>query len=117
MAAFFAGTAGGLFAHYFRYINPNNFGFMKSIEILCMVVLGGMGNMVGSVVGASVLTAVPELLRAYGDYRMIMYGGLLVLMMLVRPQGLMGDSSVAARSFSLPRINFKKFNKKEKIDS
>lgn len=116
VAAFFAGIAGGLFAHYFRYINPNNFGFMRSIELLCMVVLGGMGNLIGSVVGAGVLTAVPEMLRAYGDYRMIIYGGLLVLMMLVRPQGLLGDSS-AIKATSLPALQLKKYFAKEKVNS
>ncbi|MCW3490116.1 branched-chain amino acid ABC transporter permease [Dethiobacter alkaliphilus] len=94
VAAFFAGTAGGLFAHYFRYISPNNFGFMRSIEILVMVVLGGMGNMVGSVVGATVLTAAPEMLRAVSDYRMLIYGGVLVAMMLIRPQGLLGEGKL-----------------------
>ncbi|EEG77336.1 branched-chain amino acid ABC transporter permease [Dethiobacter alkaliphilus] len=94
VAAFFAGTAGGLFAHYFRYINPNNFGFMRSIEILVMVVLGGMGNMVGSVVGATVLTAAPEMLRAVADYRMLIYGAALVAMMLIRPQGLLGEGKL-----------------------
>lgn len=107
VAAFFAGTAGGLFAHYFRYINPNNFGFMRSIELLCMVILGGMGNLAGSVVGATVLTAAPEILRAYGDYRMIIYGSILVLMMLIRPQGIMGDSS-AVRARPLSIVNLKK---------
>ena len=65
---------------------------MKSIEILVMVVLGGMGSMVGSIVSATVLTAVPELvLRAFSDYRMIAYSLLLIVVMIFKPSGLMGQ--------------------------
>ncbi len=92
VGAFFAGLGGGLFAHYFRYIHPNVFGFMRSIEHLCMVVLGGLGNMWGAMLGAAALTAIPELLRAGAEYRLLVYGALLVLMMRARPQGLLGDS-------------------------
>lgn len=94
IGAFFAGFGGGLFAHYFRYIHPNVFGFMRSIEHLCMVVLGGMGNMLGAIIGAVALTAVPELLRASAEYRMLFYGAILVIMMRVRPEGLIGASKV-----------------------
>lgn len=94
LAAFYAGIAGGLFAHYFRYINPNSFGFMRSIEILSMVVLGGMGKISGSIVGAAVLTAAPELLRSISAYRQLIYGALLVIMMIVRPEGILGDADV-----------------------
>jgi len=97
IGAFYAGIAGGLFAFLFRYINPNNFGFMKSIEILCMVVLGGMGNTAGALLGASILTVLPEFLRSVSpvisQYRMVFYGLLLVVMMIVRPQGLLSDTS------------------------
>ncbi|HHW01244.1 MAG TPA: branched-chain amino acid ABC transporter permease [Thermoanaerobacterales bacterium] len=97
IGAFYAGIAGGLFAFLFRYINPNNFGFMKSIEILCMVVLGGMGNTSGAVLGATILTILPEFLRSVSpvisQYRMVFYGILLVVMMIVRPQGLLSDTS------------------------
>ncbi|MGI5882797.1 MAG: branched-chain amino acid ABC transporter permease [Dethiobacteria bacterium] len=92
VGAFFAGLGGGLFAHYFRYIHPNVFGFMRSIEQLCMVVLGGLGNMWGAILGAVALTAIPELLRAGAEYRLLVYGALLVLMMRARPQGLLGES-------------------------
>jgi branched-chain amino acid transport system permease protein len=94
VAAFFAGIAGGLFAHFYRYINPNSFGFSRSIEILSMVVLGGMGKISGSIVGAAVLTAAPELLRSISAYRQLIYGILLVVMMIVRPEGILGDVDV-----------------------
>jgi branched-chain amino acid transport system permease protein len=94
IGASWAGIAGGLFAHWFRYLNPSSFAFGKSVEILSMVVLGGMGNLEGPVLGAAVLTYAPELLRGASDfvsqYRMLFYGALLVIMMLVRPQGLAG---------------------------
>lgn len=97
IGAFYAGIAGGLFAFLFRYINPNNFGFMKSIEILCMVVLGGMGNTAGALLGATILTILPEFLRSVSpvisQYRMVFYGLLLIIMMIVRPQGLLNDDS------------------------
>lgn len=96
IGAFWAGIAGVLFAHWFRYLNPSSFTFVKSVEILSMVVLGGMGNLAGSVLGALVLTYAPEFLRNISpfvsQYRMLFYGALLVIMMLVRPQGLLGRS-------------------------
>ncbi len=97
IGAFYAGIAGGLYAFLFRYINPKDFGFMRSIEILCMVVLGGMGNTYGSVLGALIITVLPELLRsispAIAQYRMVLYGLLLVIMMIVKPQGIISGSS------------------------
>lgn len=88
VGAFFAGLGGGLFSHYFQYIHPNSFGFLRSIEHLCMVVLGGLGNIWGSVIGAAALTAIPEFLRASADYRQLFYGAILVLMMRIRPEGI-----------------------------
>ncbi|BCV25843.1 MAG TPA: branched-chain amino acid ABC transporter permease [Firmicutes bacterium] len=94
VGAFYAGVAGGLYAHYIRYINPSNFGFMRSIEILSMVVLGGMGSLPGAVLGAVALSTLPELLRsvspAVAQYRQLIYGALLVVAMLWFPQGLAG---------------------------
>jgi branched-chain amino acid transport system permease protein len=90
-----AGVAGGLFAHYLSYINPSSFGFMKSVEIVIMVVLGGMGSVSGSVLAAFVLTFLPEALRplqeiTHVDLRMVIYSLLLILVMLWRPSGLFG---------------------------
>ena len=89
-SAFFAGIAGGLYAGYIGFLSPSNFGFMKSIEILVMVVLGGMGSMFGSVLSATVLTALPEVLRAFEAYRMVAYSLVLVVVMIFKPSGLMG---------------------------
>lgn len=99
VSAFFAGIAGCLYAGYLGSLYPSTFKFMKSIEILVMVVLGGMGSMFGSVISASVLTILPELLRQVEQYRMVAYSLLLVLMMIFRPKGLMGQYD-----FSLSRI-------------
>lgn len=90
VSAFFAGIAGGLYAGCIGVLAPAKFGFMKSIEVLVMVVLGGMGSMLGSVVSATVLTILPEALRAFADYRMVVYAVVLIIVMIFRPQGLMG---------------------------
>ncbi len=88
--AFFAGIAGGLYSHFIQYINPEDFNFLKSVEIVAMVILGGMGSIYGVMVAAVILTILPELLRDVQEYRMIVYALLLVIMMIVRPQGLFG---------------------------
>jgi len=95
MGAFFAGIAGALFAHYLMYINPASFTFMKSVEILVMVTLGGLGSITGSVVAAILLTIMSEALRAVGELRMIIYSALLVVLMLFRPQGLLGTKELS----------------------
>lgn len=89
-SAMLAGVAGCLYAGTLGSLYPATFKFMKSIEILVMVVLGGMGSMLGSVIAAIVLTGLPELLRSFSDYRMVLYSLALVLMMIFRPKGLMG---------------------------
>lgn len=88
--AFFAGIAGSLYAHFNLYINPEDFNFLKSVEIVVMVILGGMGSLVGVIIAAVLLTILPELLRGVAEYRMIIYALLLIIMMLTRPQGLFG---------------------------
>lgn len=98
-SAFIAGIAGGLYAGCIGVMAPAKFGFMKSVEILVMVVLGGMGSMFGSVVSATVLTVLPEALRAFADYRMVAYAIVLILVMIFRPEGLFGSYD-----FSLSRI-------------
>ena len=99
VSAFFAGVGGGLYAGCIGVMAPAKFGFMKSVEILVMVVLGGMGSMLGSVVSATVLTILPEALRAFSDYRMLAYSIVLILVMIFRPQGLFGSYD-----FSLSRV-------------
>ena len=98
-SAAFAGLAGGLYAGYLGVLDPASFDFMKSIEILVMVVLGGMGSMLGSILSATVLTILPEALRSVADYRMVLYSVVLILMMIFRPGGLLGSYD-----FSLSRI-------------
>ncbi len=90
LSAVFAGIAGGLYAHYLCILDPGTFDFMRSIEILVMVVLGGLGSIIGSVVSAIVLTLLPELLRGFEDYRMVIYSLVLVLVMIFKPSGLFG---------------------------
>lgn len=90
IGAFFAGVAGGLFSHNFFVINPKTFDFIKSFEILVIVVLGGLGSTSGSIVGAIVLTLIFTSLDDYPALRMIIYSALLILMMIFRPGGLMG---------------------------
>jgi branched-chain amino acid transport system permease protein len=88
ISAFFAGIAGALYAHFKTFISPNGFDFMKSIEIVVMVILGGMGNTIGVIAAAILLTVLPEVLRPVQDYRMVLYSFLLIVLMLTRPQGL-----------------------------
>ncbi|MDR1570738.1 MAG: branched-chain amino acid ABC transporter permease [Oscillospiraceae bacterium] len=95
LAAFFAGIAGGLYAHYVGVLNPNRFNFDRSIEYLVMVVLGGMGSITGATVAAIVLTLLPEVLRGLSNYRMLIYSLALVLMMLFRPAGLLGTAELS----------------------
>ena len=88
--AFFAGMAGGLYAHFISYITPQQFGFIKSIEIEVMVIVGGMGNTVGIIIAAIILTILPEALRGVAEYRMVIYSLTLIVIMILRPQGLFG---------------------------
>jgi branched-chain amino acid transport system permease protein len=118
VGAFFAGTAGSLFAHYTGFLTPEGFNFFKSVDVVVMVILGGMGSTVGVILAATLLTILPEVLRALAhtdfvpafqkavegvipihlpplqgllENRLILYSLLLIIMMLTRPQGLFGD--------------------------
>jgi branched-chain amino acid transport system permease protein len=95
IGSFFAGVAGGLFAHFLSYLNPNSFTFIKSIEVIAMVVLGGMGSISGSLLAAILLTLLPELLRPVKEYRMVIYSMMLIVLMITRPQGLLGTREVS----------------------
>ena len=90
MASFFAGLAGSYYAHYFRYISPLVFTFQYSLSVLIFVVIGGMASVSGPVVGAVLLTLVPEMFRVTGKYQMLIFGGILVFAMLFLPDGIMG---------------------------
>ncbi len=89
--AFFAGIAGGLYGHFVTYINPSQFSFVKSIEIVVMVIVGGMGHNVGVLISAVILTVLPEALRPIAEYRMVIYSLALVVIMISRPQGVFGS--------------------------
>jgi branched-chain amino acid transport system permease protein len=97
IAAFVAGLAGSLYAHEVRYLAPNDFTFWKSIEILIMVVIGGVGSLAGAILGAAVVVGLPEYLRAMGDYRMLVFGAILIATMLFGEGGLAALAATLAR--------------------
>lgn len=88
LGAAFAGLAGALFASRNQFTGPEDFTLMVSVNVLCIVIVGGMGSLPGIVIGAFVLKGLPELLRDLADYRLLAFGALLVVMMIVRPEGL-----------------------------
>lgn len=90
LSSFFAGIAGAMHAHNIGTIGASDFGYNKSFDILVMVVLGGMGSFTGAILAATVLTILPELLRSFSEYRMIAYSLLLIIIMIFRPEGLLG---------------------------
>ena len=110
IGAFFAGLAGSLYAHYMGYIQPSTFNFVKSIDYLTYVVFGGMGSLSGSIIATIVLTFLPELLRGFAEYRMIIYPIALIVLMIFRPQGLLGDKEISLKIFK----NTSKIVKKSK---
>jgi branched-chain amino acid transport system permease protein len=97
IAAFVAGLAGSLYAHEVRYLAPNDFTFWKSIEILIMVVIGGVGSLAGAILGAAVVVGLPEYLRAIGDYRMLVFGAILIATMLFGEGGLAALAATVGR--------------------
>ncbi|MBO5094231.1 MAG: branched-chain amino acid ABC transporter permease [Lachnospiraceae bacterium] len=109
LSAFFAGVAGAIYSHYLTAIIPTFFNFMKSSEFLTMVILGGSGSLTGSIIGAAVLAALPEALRDFQIYRMLMYSVVLVIIMIFKPSGIFGTWE-----FSLPRVLNRVFGKNQK---
>lgn len=95
IASMFAGLAGALFSHYFGIAHPSSFTFMRSFDIMTMVVLGGLGSLSGSVIGAVILTFIAAAMQSYPEYRMIVYALLLIALMLYRPNGLLGSKELA----------------------
>lgn len=90
ISGLYSGLAGALYAHFDRFISPDAFQFDLSILVLCMVVVGGMGSVIGSILGAIVLVVLLELFQPFGDYRLIVYGALLMIMITYFPEGLIG---------------------------
>jgi branched-chain amino acid transport system permease protein len=89
-SAFFAGIGGSLYAHQVSALDPKELGFLKSIDLVIIVVIGGMGSITGVVLGATILVVLPEVFRQFSDYRMIAYALALIMVMILRPQGIMG---------------------------
>ncbi|MDI9460518.1 MAG: branched-chain amino acid ABC transporter permease [Saccharofermentanales bacterium] len=100
LSAFFAGVAGGLYAHYQGVLEPQFFDYNQSINFMVMVVLGGIGSLTGSVISAFFLTLLPEILRGLAVYRTLIYSVVLVLLMLYRPEGLLGQKELSQRLFA-----------------
>lgn len=90
ISAIYAGWAGGLLAHYLMFVSPNMFNLEKSAELTIIVVIGGVGSLTGSIISTTILTLLPEVLRAAANYRMVFYGIAVVLIITLRPSGLMG---------------------------
>lgn len=110
ISSFFAGLGGGFYSHHLGYISPGSFAFLISVQILITAVLGGLGSLSGSIIAAFILTFLPEALRSLRtntiDVRMIVFPIILILMMILRPQGLLGRKEISEV------ISFKSFKKK-----
>lgn len=89
-SAFFAGLAGALYAHEVSYISPDSFKAAESTSVLAMMVVGGIGHLPGSILGGVLLTVIPELLRSFGDIRLVLYGAAIVVIVVFAPKGLGG---------------------------
>jgi len=100
VSTFFAGIGGCLYAHYEHFISPYSFTTGQSFDLVIMVIVGGMGTLIGPVIGAILLTLVPELLHAIKDYRMVIYGMMLMLVIIYLPHGLVGVWQAMRNSFS-----------------
>lgn len=110
--AFCAGVGGALYASYFYFLKPDLFGFLKSIDILVIVVFGGLGSISGSIIAAVLLAVITTFLQSFAEVRMIIYALLLVIIMIFRPQGLMGSKEL---SFDLLKNFGKLKSRKEKV--
>ncbi len=97
LASLFAGMAGCLFGHYTMYLHTNSFTFIKSFEIIIMIAIGGLGSIWGAALGAVLLTVLPEAFRGFEGFRMILYSLALILIMIFRPQGLLGGRAFLRR--------------------
>ncbi|MFA6450101.1 MAG: branched-chain amino acid ABC transporter permease, partial [bacterium] len=94
LSAAFAGLAGGFYAHYVSFISPTGFGLSYSILVVTMIIIGGAESVWGAVIGAALLTALPEFLRGAKDYDVIIYGFILVVVVIFMPAGLLGGGKL-----------------------
>ncbi len=115
ISALYAGIAGGLMAHYLGYIQPIMFKMVKSTELTIIVIFGGLGSVSGSVIGALLLTFLPELLRSFSEWRLVIYGAAVILIMITRPQGLMGGKEISFKGIAA--IFGNKKHRKEELKS
>lgn len=99
IGAFCAGIAGALYASYFYFLKPDLFGFLKSIDVLVIVVLGGLGSISGSIIAAVLLALISTYLQVFPELRMVIYSLLLIIIMIFRPQGLMGSKEISLSVF------------------
>ena len=113
LGCFFAGIAGALYAHFVRYISADQFAMNESFAILTMVALGGTGSIIGPIVGATILMVFPELFRFLEEYRMVLYGLILICIMMFKPEGIAGVKGMFPRDFDLTSIFRRK--KKEEV--
>ena len=100
ISALYAGIGGGLLAHYMGYIQPLMFKMIKSTEYTIIVIFGGLGSVTGSVVGTLLLTFLPEVLREFENWRLVIYGLAVILIMITRPRGLMGGTELNFRGIA-----------------
>jgi branched-chain amino acid transport system permease protein len=98
LSAVISAVAGSLYAHTMSFISPASFGFNFSVELVTMVIIGGLGSIFGSFLGAALLTMLPEMLRVVQDYDIVVYGLLLIVMTMFMPKGLAGGIAALARS-------------------
>lgn len=99
ISAFYAGVSGGMLASYLGFLQPKMFAMVKSTELTIMVIFGGLGSITGTIIGTLVLVSMPELLRQFANWRLVVYGAIVVLIVVLRPEGLMGG-----KEFSLTKI-------------
>ena len=97
LSAFYAGVGGGLLGTYMGFLQPKIFGMQRSTELIIIVIFGGMGSISGSVIGTFILVTLPELLRSFSDWRLVIYGIAVVFIMVARPEGLMGGKEFNLR--------------------
>lgn len=97
ISAFYAGIGGGLLGTYLGFLQPKIFSYARSTELTIIVIFGGLGSISGSVIGALVLVALPELLRSFANWRLVVYGAAVVFIMIARPEGLMGGKEITIK--------------------
>lgn len=113
ISAAYAGVAGGLMAHYMTFLQPKMFSLVKSTEMTIIVIFGGLGSISGSVLGALILTSLPEILRSFSNWRLVIYGLAVIFIMISRPEGLMGGYELTPSSMKKLFTRLK--NKRKKL--